>query len=198
MFEVTNQPPPLEPYNLLGSDTVLREAVAREDAGWAGDDLSALGATLGSPETVQAGLRRQQKSAGAAHTRPLRPSPRRSRVSSRLAHATWPRSESRAAFEPLGRAEAGRPCGARRRHLHAHPDRKRRLLPARHDLRLGTDAAARAGDRQAVAAEDFRPRLRPPFRSGQGETARAARHGHDREPGRLRSAHQYHARRARG
>ena len=27
MFEVTNQPPPLEPYNLLTSDTVLREAV---------------------------------------------------------------------------------------------------------------------------------------------------------------------------
>jgi putative acyl-CoA dehydrogenase len=56
MFEVTNQPPPLEPYNLLGSDTVLREAVAHEGAGWAAKDLSALGATLGSPETVQAGF----------------------------------------------------------------------------------------------------------------------------------------------
>ena len=30
MFEVTNQPPPLEPYNLFASDTVLREAVKRE------------------------------------------------------------------------------------------------------------------------------------------------------------------------
>ena len=30
MFEVANQPPPLEPYNLFASDTVLREAVKRE------------------------------------------------------------------------------------------------------------------------------------------------------------------------
>ncbi len=56
MFEVTNQPPPLEAYNLFGSDTVLREAVAREGADWAGKDLSALGATLGEPETIQAGF----------------------------------------------------------------------------------------------------------------------------------------------
>ena len=28
MFEVSNQPPPLEPYNLFASDIVLREAVA--------------------------------------------------------------------------------------------------------------------------------------------------------------------------
>jgi putative acyl-CoA dehydrogenase len=56
MFDVSNQPPPLEPYNLFGSDAVLREAVAREGAGWADKELSALGATLGRPETVQAGF----------------------------------------------------------------------------------------------------------------------------------------------
>ncbi len=56
MFEVSNQPPPLEPYNLFASDTVLREAVKREQAGWAERDLSALGATLGTPETVQLGF----------------------------------------------------------------------------------------------------------------------------------------------
>ena len=27
MFEVQNQPPPLEPYNLFSSDAVLRDAV---------------------------------------------------------------------------------------------------------------------------------------------------------------------------
>ena len=32
MFEVSNQPPPLEPYNLFASDIVLREAVRREGA----------------------------------------------------------------------------------------------------------------------------------------------------------------------
>jgi putative acyl-CoA dehydrogenase len=56
MYEVTNQPPPLEPYNLFASDTVLREAVVREGAGWAQGELSALGATLGTPETVQLGF----------------------------------------------------------------------------------------------------------------------------------------------
>ncbi len=56
MFEVTNQPPPLEPYNLFSSDTVLREAVAREQAGWAEEGLKALGATLGKPETVKLGF----------------------------------------------------------------------------------------------------------------------------------------------
>ena len=52
MFEVDNQPPPLEPYNLFTSDVCLREAVKREQAGWAEDGLATLGATLGKPETV--------------------------------------------------------------------------------------------------------------------------------------------------
>jgi putative acyl-CoA dehydrogenase len=56
MFEVSNQPPPLEPYNLFASDAVLREAVKREQAGWADKELSALGATLGQPETIQLGF----------------------------------------------------------------------------------------------------------------------------------------------
>jgi putative acyl-CoA dehydrogenase len=56
MFEVTNQPPRLEPYNLFASDAVLRAAVKRERAGWAEDGLNTLGATLGKPETVQLGF----------------------------------------------------------------------------------------------------------------------------------------------
>ena len=56
MFEVVNQPPPLESYNLFTSDAVLREAVAREGAGWAEGELAALGATLGSPETIALGF----------------------------------------------------------------------------------------------------------------------------------------------
>ena len=56
MFEVQNQPPPLEPYNPFTSDVVLREAVTREGAGWAENELAALGATLGKPETVQLGF----------------------------------------------------------------------------------------------------------------------------------------------
>ena len=56
MFEVQNQPPPLDPYNLFASDTVLREAVKRERAGWAEDGLRALGAALGKPETIKFGF----------------------------------------------------------------------------------------------------------------------------------------------
>jgi putative acyl-CoA dehydrogenase len=56
MFEVTNQPPPLEPYNLFASDRVLREAVKRERADWAEEGLNRLGATLGKPETVKLGF----------------------------------------------------------------------------------------------------------------------------------------------
>src|SRR5262245_65828405 len=55
MFEVQNQPPPLEPYNLYATDAVLRDAVRREGAGWAESELTALGATLGRPETIQLG-----------------------------------------------------------------------------------------------------------------------------------------------
>ncbi len=55
MIEVTNQPPPLENYNLLSSDTVLGEALARENAGWAGPSLALLGRQLGASETIAAG-----------------------------------------------------------------------------------------------------------------------------------------------
>ena len=56
MFEVANQPPPLEPYNLFTSDTVLRQAVEREGAAWADPGLAALGATFGGPETIRLGF----------------------------------------------------------------------------------------------------------------------------------------------
>jgi putative acyl-CoA dehydrogenase len=53
---VTNQPPPLEPYNLLQTDRVLRAALLRENAGWAADELNALGKTLGERETIRLGF----------------------------------------------------------------------------------------------------------------------------------------------
>ena len=56
MFEVRNQPPPLEPYNVFASDMVLREAVKRESASWANGELDTLGGTLGRPETIKLGF----------------------------------------------------------------------------------------------------------------------------------------------
>jgi putative acyl-CoA dehydrogenase len=56
MDQVTNQPPPLEPYNLLQTDRVLGAALMREKAGWAVGELTALGKTLGAPETIKLGF----------------------------------------------------------------------------------------------------------------------------------------------
>jgi len=50
--EVTNQPPPLEGYDVFGADAALAEGVEREGAGWAADDLHALGRLAGSPEAI--------------------------------------------------------------------------------------------------------------------------------------------------
>jgi putative acyl-CoA dehydrogenase len=45
---VENQPPPLSDYNLWRANPLLREAVAREGAGWADAALDAYGAQLGT------------------------------------------------------------------------------------------------------------------------------------------------------
>ena len=49
---VFNQAPPFENVNLFACDPALVEAVAREGAGWAVEGLRALGAQLGSAETL--------------------------------------------------------------------------------------------------------------------------------------------------
>ena len=56
MIEVNNQPPPLENYNLFSSDTVLREALAREHAEWAESELTRLGERLGTSEAISWGF----------------------------------------------------------------------------------------------------------------------------------------------
>lgn len=56
MFEVSNQPPPLEGYDLFSGDAVLREAVAREGAAWAEGELGALGRKLGAADTIALGF----------------------------------------------------------------------------------------------------------------------------------------------
>ena len=46
--DISNQTPPLADYNLFASDLSLQEAVRREGAGWAVDDLIAAGDELGT------------------------------------------------------------------------------------------------------------------------------------------------------
>ena len=50
--EVFNQAPPFGDLNLFRCDPALREGLAREGAGWYADTLDALGARLGSAETL--------------------------------------------------------------------------------------------------------------------------------------------------
>ena len=52
---VFNQPTPLNNSNLFLSDTALREAVAREGAGWDGDLLASIGQQLGTAESLELG-----------------------------------------------------------------------------------------------------------------------------------------------
>lgn len=54
--EVTNQPPALENYNLFEQDTALKEAVQREGASHALDDLAAFGSLAGSADTIELGF----------------------------------------------------------------------------------------------------------------------------------------------
>lgn len=54
---VENQAPPLEDYNVYLSDTALRDAVSREGAEWADDDLVVFGAWTGSAEAIDLGFK---------------------------------------------------------------------------------------------------------------------------------------------
>ena len=53
--DVLNQPSALEDYNSYTSDIPLQEAVAREGGSWATEDLTTLGALLGSAEMIEHG-----------------------------------------------------------------------------------------------------------------------------------------------
>ena len=55
--EVFNQPPVLENYNLFREDRALQEAVRREGAGGASDELDVHGAIAGRPDVIDLGFR---------------------------------------------------------------------------------------------------------------------------------------------
>ncbi|RUO43431.1 isovaleryl-CoA dehydrogenase [Idiomarina aquatica] len=54
--EVTNQPPALENYNLYAEDKALQEAVQREGAAWAEQDIARFGAECGLSERIKLGF----------------------------------------------------------------------------------------------------------------------------------------------
>jgi putative acyl-CoA dehydrogenase len=65
--EVSNQAPPLAPYNVFETDTALREAVEREGAGWGVDRLRDTGELAGSPEAI-AHSERSERNEPVLHT----------------------------------------------------------------------------------------------------------------------------------
>ena len=54
--EVLNQPPPLSDYNLFITDRALREAAAREGAGWACAQIAEFGRSVGTAEAIHWGV----------------------------------------------------------------------------------------------------------------------------------------------
>ncbi len=54
--EVTNQPPPLEGYDLFDADPILATAVEREGGGWAVAELNRFGSSVGSSEVIRWGF----------------------------------------------------------------------------------------------------------------------------------------------
>src|SRR5690554_1161826 len=54
--QVENQPPALEDYNLYSEDTALQEAIHREGAHWAEQDIARFGAECGLPERIALGF----------------------------------------------------------------------------------------------------------------------------------------------
>jgi putative acyl-CoA dehydrogenase len=57
---VSNQPPPLEDYNVFAADRALAEAVDREGAEWARPSIADLGEIAGRAETIRWGLEANQ------------------------------------------------------------------------------------------------------------------------------------------
>ena len=52
---VENQPPPLVDYNVFESDTVMKEAVQREGADWAVEQISEVGEIAGRGDVIELG-----------------------------------------------------------------------------------------------------------------------------------------------
>ena len=55
--EVLNQPPPLQPVDLLEADLALREGVEREGGGWGLPAIREAGVVAGGPEALEHGCR---------------------------------------------------------------------------------------------------------------------------------------------
>ncbi len=187
----------LSPIICSPATRCLREGVAREQAGWAEDGLTTLGATLGKPETIKLGFDANK------YPPVLRTLDRYGhRLDEVEFHPAWHELMAialRAGLhaspwaDPKPGAHVARAAGTYmltqvESGVYCPVAMTYGAVPA---LRHAPDVA------KPWLAEDFLARLRQALPSGERENLGAYRHGHDREPRRLGLAHQYHARRAR-
>ena len=191
MFEVQNQPPPLEPYNLFASDVVLREAVKREGAGWAQSELTRLAQPSANLKpsnlaSMPINFRRNCVRSTVTVIASMRSNfTRRGTSCSVLALKAGLHSSPWAEPKPgahvaraagtymLGQIESGVYCPVAMTYG---------SVPSlRHTPAIAAEWLPR------IFSREYDRRFCP----ARLKTASAHRHGHDRKPGRLRPAHEY-------
>ena len=164
--EIVNVSRELVDNNLYLQDAALQEAVRREGAGWAHDDLVAFGALAGSAEHLALGVLANRF--GPELETHDRFGNRIDQVTFHPAyHALMKTSiEHGLHASPWTDPGAGRARRARRAFVPAHPGRRRPRLPDHDDLRRGAVAAhdarssPRAGSR-SITARVYDPRNVP-------------------------------------
>ena len=191
--EVINQPFELADYNLYDSDAALKEAVAREGAGWAADGLGAFGGAAGSAAYLELGaLANQNPPELDTHDRYGR------RVDLVRFHPAY-HELMKAAIEegmhasPWTEPREGAHVARAARFYMQSRGRGGARLPDHHDLRRDAVPEAPARPRARLAAEDPVAHLRSAQRSRPTEAGRDHRHGDDGKAGRLGRARQYNA-----
>lgn len=122
-----NQSPAFTDVNLFTSDTALREAVAREGAADAAENLTAFGRIAGSAAAAELGRQSNDNPRGSVPSTPGAP-PRPGRLSPGLSPADGVQHGARAALLDLGlfgdseRAAAGGSCREVRGQLYGGAD----------------------------------------------------------------------------
>ena len=194
--EVLNQPPPLADYNLFSTDRALREAVAREGAGWACAQIEEYGRKVGTAEAIEWGVLANEYPP-VLHTHD-RYGHRRDEVEF---HPAW-HHLMRLAVEhgihnlPWARPRPGAHVARAALAMLASENEAGHVCPI-----SMTYAAVPVLRHESALADEWKPRIHstsydPSFRPASEKAGRADGHGDDREARRLGRARQHHPRRA--
>ena len=192
--EVTNQVPPLIGRDIAAHPALL-EGLRREGAGWAEDEVHALGRLAGTEQAQEWGRLANE------HPPVLRTHDRYGNRIDEVEYQPAYHELMRTAVEhglhgaPWADERAGRTRRPGREGPGLGRGRRRPPLPDLDDLRGGAGAACRPGSGRRLRTAADQPRVRPRA-AGPADQARPdRRHVDDREAGRLGRPRQHHARR---